>query len=220
MYGTFFMWECTERRSGNGCKAKIVLNIDNVFQRQVNEHSHPCNPEKVAVVKSRAGMKRAASQTVEKTQNILTDNLAGLPEAVMAKMPNAETLRGDIRRQRRPNDAEVPAFNDTMFAIPHPYTLSSTGEQFLLYDNQQLDRILLSGTQQSIDYLGMCEYWFMDGTFSSSPVQFTQLYSVHGFNAATNIVRAYALLPNKAANTYVQMLEAIQRLTNNAAPQL
>ena len=59
-------WECTERHSGNGCKAKIVLNIDNVFQRQVNEHSHPCNPEKVAVVKSRAGMKRAASQTVEK----------------------------------------------------------------------------------------------------------------------------------------------------------
>ena len=83
----------------------------------------------------------------------------------------------------------------------HTHTHTSTGDQFLLYDNQRRDRMLIFGTQRFVDY---CEHWFMDGTISSAPLQFAQLYTIHGYRQASNIVCAYALLPNKAANTYVE----------------
>ena len=182
------------------------------------EHSHPPNPERVEVVKSRAGMKRAARNTAEKTHNILTENIAGLSDETLAQMTKPETLRRDIRRHKRPNQPPVPVVNNTLFALPPQYTLSSTGNNFLLYDNNIQDRLLLFGTQQSIDFLENCGHWFMDGTFNASPLQFAQIYTIHGFNNGRNIPCVYALLPNKRANTYAELLHQIQRLTNNAIP--
>ena len=40
----------------------------------------------------------------------------------------------------------------------------------------------------------VCVYadnWIMDGTFKSSPVQFTQLYTIHGLSAGRNVVGSY-----------------------------
>ena len=59
----------------------------------------------------------------------------------------------------------------------------------------------------------------MDVTFKSSPLQFTQLYTIHGLSAGRNVVGAYALLPDKRMMTYAEMLTQIQRLTNNVVPQ-
>ena len=133
-------------------------------------------------------------------------------------MPKPETMHRDIRRHKTQNPIVLPAANNTMFGIPQQYTLTSTGDQFLLYDNQRRDRMLIFGTQRFMDYLSDCEHWFMDGTFSSAPLQFAQLYTIHGYRQARNIVCAYALLPNKEANTYVELLNELQRHTNNAAP--
>ena len=44
-------WECCERRSGNGCKAKITLDPNDIFVGQSAPHSHPPNPEKVELKK-------------------------------------------------------------------------------------------------------------------------------------------------------------------------
>ena len=135
-------------------------------------------------------MKRTAHNTAERTQNILATHLQGLPQETLAQMPNSETLKRDIRRQRRPGHPPVPDANNTEFALPQEYTVTSIGERFLFYDNERQDRILLFGTQRSIDYLGECSHWFMDGTFKTSPRQFIQLYSVHGFNEGRNIACA------------------------------
>ena len=131
------------------------------------EHSHPTNPERVEVVKSRAGMKRAATNTAEKMQNILTGNISGLSDGTLAQMAKPETLRRDIRRHRSPNQPLVPAVNNTLFALPTQYTLSSTGDNFLLYDNHIQDRLLVFGAQRSIDFLEHCDHWFMDRTFNA-----------------------------------------------------
>ena len=37
----------------------------------------------------------------------------------------------------------------------------------------------------------------MDGTFKFSPLQFTQLYTIHGLSSGRNVVGAYALLPDE-----------------------
>ena len=160
-------WECTWRRSGDGCKGRIVIVPDDTFLRKA---------EKIEIVPSRAGMKRTAQNTTERTQNILTTNIQGWQQETLAQMPNSKTLKWDIQRQRRPDNPPVPDANNTQFALRQPYTVISTGERFLFYDNQRHDMILLFGTQRSIDHLGECRHWFMDRTFKTSPGQFIQVY--------------------------------------------
>ena len=82
-------WECVNRRSGGGCKAKILVNENGELIREHRQHT----PEKVLITTARAGMKRA--------------NLDGLGEEALARMSNEETLRRDIGRNRKLNDVVV-----------------------------------------------------------------------------------------------------------------
>ena len=111
-------WECAQRRSIDGCKGSIVVAPDDQFLRQASGHTHPPDPEKIAIVKSRAMMKSEAEHTRGKTQNVLTNNLLGLSDATLARMPKPETMRRDIRRHKTPNPIVLPAANDTMFVVP------------------------------------------------------------------------------------------------------
>ena len=80
-------WECDKRRRGSGCKAKVVLDQQNNFLWQSDEHTHVLGPEKVAVEKSRSGIKRAAIETNVSTSNIIAANIAGVTDNVLAKLP-------------------------------------------------------------------------------------------------------------------------------------
>ena len=177
------------------------LDVTDRFVNQTHQHSHAADPEGTKLLKARVGMKRAAKDTAEITQNIIAANVAGLPGDVLARLPNVETLRRDVRRNRPNNHPVVPDAHDTQFAIPRNYTVDILGQQFLVYDNGRPDRIILFGTDEGFRYIGNSNDWFMDGTFSSSPVQLMQLYTIHGLTNHRNIVGSYALLPNKRIAT-------------------
>ena len=166
------------------------------FVAQTQQHTHAADPKGNNLLKARAEIKRSAKDTAEKMQNIITANIAGLQENVLARLPNIGTIRRDVRRNRPNNHPAVPDINDTQFAIPQNYTVDVLGQQFLAYDNGRPDRILLFGTDEGFHFLSSSQDWFLDGTFKSSPVQFMQLYTVHGLTNHRNIVGAYALLPN------------------------
>ena len=51
-------WEGKERRSGKGCKVKIVLHEQENFSHQFGQHKHAPNPEAVPALKLRSKMKR------------------------------------------------------------------------------------------------------------------------------------------------------------------
>ena len=85
-------WECAQRCSGSGCNVKITLNGADRFVAQTHQHTHAADPEGNDLLKARAGIKRSAKDTAEKTQNIITTNIAGLQENVLARLPNIETI--------------------------------------------------------------------------------------------------------------------------------
>ena len=153
------------------------------------------------MVKARSRMKREAKYTNHKTTNIVTGNIAGLVEEELARLPNIETLRRDVRRNRNRNMLVVPDVNDKLFDIPPEYATNELGQEFLLYDNRRQDRMLIFGTPESRQFLSNADDWFLDGTFKSSPPQFAQLYTVHGLKDSRNVVGLYALLPNKTMAT-------------------
>ena len=130
-------------------------------------------------------------------------------EEVLAKLPRIDTIRRDVRRQRAVNRPYPEIPENTLFEFPYPYNVSSTGEQFVHYDNRRDDRLIIFGTRESFQLLQNSENCFMDGKFSTAPPQFSQLYTVHGLSNGKNIVGAYCLLVNKRMKTYVELLSQI-----------
>ena len=185
------------------------------FFAQTHQHGHAADPEGNNLLKVRAGIKRSAKNTAGKTQNIITANIAGLEENVLARLSNIETIRRDVRRNRPNNHPPVPDVYDTQFAIPQNYTVDVLGQQFLVYDNGRPD---LFGTDEGFRFLSNAQDRFWDGTFKSSRVQSMQLYTVRGLTNHRNIVGTYELLPNNRRTLYVEMLTEVQRVTHNAMP--
>ena len=129
------------------------MNAADRFVAQTHQHSHAADPEGNDLLKARAGIKRSAKNTAEKTQNIITSNIAGLQENVLARLPNIETIRRDVRRNRTNNHPAVPDIYDTQFAILQNYTVYVLGQQFLVYYNGQPDCILLFVMEESFRFL-------------------------------------------------------------------
>ena len=92
------------------------------------------------------------------------------------------------------------------------------GKQFVHYDNRRDDRIIIFVTRESLKFLQNSEYWFMDGTFSTTAPQFAQLYTVHELCNGKNIVGAYCLLVIKQMEASVELLSQIHLLTNLVVP--
>ena len=110
--------ECYKRRSGSGCKGRVVLDQQNNFLRQSGEYTHAPDPEKVLVEKSRSSIKRAAVEINASTNNIDAANNAGVTDNVLAKLPRKETMRRDVRIQRATHAAN-PRPMATLYLISH-----------------------------------------------------------------------------------------------------
>ena len=163
-------------------------------------------------------MKRDARETNAKTNNIITVDIAGASDGVLAKIGKVDAIRRDVRRQRVLNMEYPPIPDNTIFEIADPFNVSSTGESFLHYDNCRDNRIIIFETIGSLDFLQNSEHWFMDGTFSTVPPQFLQSYTVHGFQQGRNGIGAYSLLTNNRLETYSEFLTLIQILTKHVNP--
>ena len=83
-------------------------------------------------------MKRDAHHTDTTTSIIITTNIGGIHEEVLAKLPHIDTIRQEIRRQWAVNRpyAEIPENN--LFEIPHPCNVSNTSEQFVHYEIEEM----------------------------------------------------------------------------------
>ena len=73
------------------------------------------------------------------TNNIISANIAGTTEAVLAKIPKLETVRCDVWRQSVVAIGYPPIPEKTQFDIVPPFNVSNTVEQFIYCDNGRED---------------------------------------------------------------------------------
>ena len=130
-------------------------------------------------------------------------------------------MRRDVRRQRATHATYRPVLDDddTLFDASQRFTVTSTGDEFLVYDNQRTNRILIFCTGRSLNFLRISDNMFMDGTFLSVPPQFAQLYTVHGVSHGRHVAEAYGLLPNKRLDTFNKFLTQISNFTKSCQPK-
>ena len=111
--------------------------------------------------------------------------------------------------------------NRATVEIPEEYARLASGEVFLLHDSGVGDeeRILIFGTERTVNLLHAADHWYMDGTFKIVPELFFQLYTIHGSTNAGFIVPClFVLLPNKTGGTYDRLFDLVKNLRPNMEP--
>ena len=91
----------------------------------------------------------------------------------------------------------------TDFELPQLLEVTHSGGRFLHFDSGPNDtkRILVFTT-----LLIVADVWFCDGTFSTAPSVFFQIYTIHASVEGIRIPIVYALLPDKKKETYIRLL--------------
>ena len=80
----------------------------------------------------------------------------------------------------------------------------------MIYDNgSEQERVLVFASDDGLNLLGDADTWFMDGTHSTAPSQFQQLFCIRVPLGETCVSLVYALLPSKTQAIYEECLTAI-----------
>lgn len=107
------------------------------------------------------------------------------------------------------------------FEIPTDFQSTLDGKKFLLYDNyDSKNRILIFSTTKNLELMVKCHHWLADGTFSTVPARFTQLYTIHCVLHSNIVPTVYALLQNKNENTYTLMFKTLKYLEPRLLPNM
>lgn len=123
--------------------------------------------------------KKVAKSSNKPTREIYAEALGGTSDDVVAQFPKATTFAKAIRNERKGDGPKAPK---TLAELELPQITTLTGEGFVMFDNGKdaKSRIIMFATKNSMDFISTCETIFMDGTVSSAPVLFNQVYTIHG----------------------------------------
>lgn len=186
-------WIC----SMSTCTAKIHTGSNDQFVRMIDEHSHSAEKENVDLREFREKVKqRAISETTSITRMydeecskalLTTATIAVLPsEHEMSEMISLSTLDFDfliidsaVNKAHRAITPNIPTTQ--LFDIPDPFTNTLRGNNFLVIDKfiTTRQRMLLFASADQLKMLFTVDTILMDGTFSSCPKIFDQVYTIH-----------------------------------------
>ena len=205
-------WRCEKNSSAN-CKATIKTDLEWKNPSSViGIHTHPGSDDKIKVAEARQNMKRKAESTLDKPTQILASVVSTLPDEVSALLPSEETCRRtlrNIRSKKRPKDPKTLE----ELSIEDDWKMTSGPEPrlFLQLDNgkEAPERLLVFGTDESLQLLAGSTSWFMDGTFSVVSYLFGQLYVIHGEVGTDRCPLLYALMQRQTQSSYEELFNFI-----------
>ena len=125
----------------------------------------------------------------------------------------------ECERGRLNNPLPVPLTrNNIPNPLPPNYLIANDGRPFLAWDSGDASRILLFITAEKLTLLEQSLHWFIDGTFDTVPLIYSQLFIIHALTMGTVIVCGLALLPNKIRPTYVRLFQELHNMNQNLNP--
>lgn len=150
-------------------------------------HSHAPDARQAPMKNILAEMRDEAKTSPLETREIVTKACAKAnSRAVKMSLPKISSMSRTIRRIKNKRNAP-PMTPRTVqeLVLSELYTVTSKGENFLLYDSGATGdngqrRTIIFATQENVEFLQQCREWFMDGTFSICPPLFQQIYTIHG----------------------------------------
>lgn len=170
------------RNSDKKCPAKLVRKkILGVFTYSMKgSHNHMIDPRDEKVEEVKAKQVKLAQTTSMSTREIVAASKAGQSRDTLAVLPSDSAMSNKIRKQRTGDHPTIPDKLEKL-TLPDKYTTSAEGEDFVLLDSgPNPDRFIMFSTKTNMDFLTTCDSIHMDGTFSTCPALFNQLYVIIG----------------------------------------
>ena len=119
------------------------------IQEMINQHTHPPSQVKCEVTKLKSNINRRSTDTLDPARQILGAEVRNILEAVAVNMPLNESMRRNIRPQRQiRHEHHNPIAIEAIPELPQEFQVTSTAEQFMLYDigvGDQNRKILFAG---------------------------------------------------------------------------
>lgn len=208
---TTIRWECSKRRAMS-CKGAIVTDLQIERVLSSTDHTHESDINIVNAARVRATMKDNAVTNKARPGQIVADALQDCPVEVRVAMGKLDSIKRSIRRQKRGNLPKEPAtLRDFVINAEWSTTGTDDDEQFLIYDSgpESYSRAVVFASEQGLQHLCRSNTWFMDGTFSSSPKIFKQLYVIRAPLGNSAVTCVYAFLSCKTQSIYEELFSAI-----------
>ena len=210
-------WRCFNRQE-MACKGR-VHETDGQF-RLVTEHNHAPSHNRAEAEMMRTNMINRSIMSNDTSRAIYSAAVQGASPGAIIKLPKYASMQQSIARKRKavnlphPNPQSLEEID-----VPLELRVTANGENFLLYDsgNQDLQRILIFGTDRNIAILRLCEVWLADASFKVAPALFYQIWVIHGLYRNRVVPLVYVLMPAKSGQMYAKSLEFLSQ--QNLRPQ-
>ena len=165
----------------------------------INDHSHFPDPADIEKQKFRTALKTRAGVADEPPRQTILSAKRDTNRETAAVIPSYSTKRtiNSVKQEKLPRIQEPQSLTD--FELPELLKVTHSGERFLHFDSGPNDtkRTMLFNTLARLDLLSGVDDWFCDGTFSTAPSVFFQIYTIHASVEGILILIVYALLPDK-----------------------
>lgn len=202
--GGWFM-RCVKR----SCTARIKTdhNLRHPVPRAGPGHNHIADPSSISVRRVVESMKTRAGVETTSLNTIYREETARLPIETQLLMPTLHSVDAGLYRARQSNIPPIPQTrNDFAVAFEEyvPFSLTHGGETFLqtTLDN---NNTFVFCTALCLQMLCMADRIFMDGSFSTVPNLFQQLFTIHSMLNGRLMPRVYVLMALRTQQHYVNL---------------
>lgn len=203
-------WVCVHKGLCNGSlTTDDGINVVLKF----SDHNHEGNTDLIRAERAKCIMKNTAKQNYDIPSRIFALNVIPLSKKSKQLIPKEDSMKRTLRRVRSNIYPKIVKIDDI---ILEGTQWSTTGgelnpEPFLFYDNKNNNnRIIIFSSKTCREMLSETKIIYMDGTFSTCPSEFYQVYIIHASINNLIIPVMYALLQRKNKDTYIELLSAIR----------
>lgn len=210
--------------TANACKSRVITQVQNNVHILVHgnkPHNHDVSPLNEMEKQYKTELKRKALESKEIPSKIIREASTTHPPVVQIRS-SKQAQKMIIRRKRTENDGGLRVIEeDGEFIVPEELQQTLNGQPFLQKSiRTENSHIMIFTTQAILQRLAASRYWLIDGTFATVPLQFTQLYSIHGsvqYQDHDSVVPlVFMLLNNKTQETYISAFEALLQICEEA----
>ena len=220
--GERIYWRCTVK----ACPATINTqnNIPAGFGRR--PHNHPSNQAKIdskQIINTICNIAKSEAEQIPKLYDeeickLKTQNWNDDTKNTVEQLPTFPSVKSSLYRARRKVTPKLPTTQQNII-LEGQWIPTTTGEEFLLFDDGDNNRIITFVTSQNLIDLANAETLYCDGT---CPSQFHQIYTIHSRIDDQMYPLLFALLPGKTQAVYTQLLTKLktfmadlQQISNN-----
>jgi len=202
-------WVCCKKT----CNAAIKYDVNGAICEQNTTHNHePDDLQSILRQKVSNSVKRkAVEQFSERPSKIIHSEMSSTALSVLDSN-DISLIRKNIHTARMNIYPKLPRdFPQLHATLPDVINkIQTKNNEKWIFINDVQNNIVCFTTQINLDFLKQCDSIFMDGTFSSCPFPFKQLFVIHGFKNSSYIPLFFSLLPSKCHNAYKTVLDHLK----------